>query len=77
MSWSKLCRILNLIACIIGIVLWFGGPAYCYVTGHKPIEYGFGSFFFGMACYWFARAIWEIGTVKRIRGQINDKTLIE
>jgi hypothetical protein len=73
MCWSKICRILNLIGCIAGSIIWLAVPAYLYIIGQPNDD---RLFYYGMSTYWLFRATWEIGTVKRIRGQISDKTLI-
>lgn len=73
MSWSKFCRIFNF------VLVWMFGVCNIVVVTLVIMNGWDGIFkelFWPALCgYWFAKAYWEEGTVKRIDGKIKDTTL--
>jgi hypothetical protein len=72
MNWSKFCRIFNLTACILFGLSWIVfGCIQIFISK----EYN-ESLLISIVMFWMSMAFWEKGTISRIRGKVNDQTMV-
>lgn len=76
MTWSRFCRVTNLTFLVVMAICWIPLPWILdYVFGISSDIYDV-IHDIGFPGYWIFLAIWEKGTLERVRGNIKDKMMI-